>query len=310
MLSKKACNIITEGMIGTVNQCIGTAKALNVSYDTFTIGLNQPWRSLSPWLGFENALTFTRPPEPPYPDILLTSGRKAVAASRYIKKQSKNNTFTTHIQDPKISPRHFDLVAVPFHDPLRGDNVVVTDAAPNMITSASLSAAKAEFANLFAPLPGPRVAVLIGGNSRTHKLTAEKTKWLAAELKGMNAGIMVTASRRTGAENAAILKENLTGENIYLWDGSGDNPYHGMLAWADYILVTGDSVSMLSDAGTTGKPVYIIELDGGSKRFDRLYNHLTDLGVLRRFTGGLEDWSYTPLDDAGKIAREIERRMG
>jgi len=82
-----------------------------------------------------------------------------------------------------------------------------------------------------------------------------------------------------------------------------------MLAAADYILVTADSASMISDACSSGKPTYMINLEGGHPRIDKLHNHLQDLGALRVFEGNLEDYSYAPLNDAEKISDAIRERI-
>ncbi len=309
-----SCWIITEGMIGTQNQCVGVAESLGLMMKLETtimqINLRQPWKSLSPWLGFEVPYSFIPSLTPPWPDLLIAAGRKSIATSRYIKKQSMGKTFTVQLQDPKTSPQRFDLLAVPFHDKMRGENVIVTNGAPNRMTKEQMTKARTQFAPLFSPFKAPRVAVLIGGDSRTHKLTPTIMRQLATQLKQLDASLMITTSRRTGDENIKILKSGLKDTNAYIWDGTGENPYFGMLGWADHILVTSDSVSMLSDAGTTGKPVHMIPLEGRSPRFDKLYNHLQKIGVIRLFNGNLESWSYEPLNDAQMIAQEIERRLG
>ncbi|MCE7886378.1 MAG: hypothetical protein DYH13_02605 [Alphaproteobacteria bacterium PRO2] len=328
------CWIITEGLAGTENQCLGVAEALGVTPEVKRITLRQPWKSFSPWLGFEHAGIFEPALSPPWPDLVIASGRKSIATSRYIRKASNGKSFTVQIQDPRVSPAQFDLVALPAHDPTRGENVIVTDASPNRITIEKLAAAKEKF-SAFEKLKGPRVAVLVGGNSKAHKLTREITENLAAQLKRLDAGLMVTTSRRTGEVNTEILKSSLVtpakagvhpsisdslsmdaslrwhddDSNVFLWDGSGENPYFGMLAWADFILVTEDSASMLSDAATTGKPVYVIPLEGGSKRLDKLHENLRKKGITRPFNGRLEHWAYEPLRDSQKIADEIRIRM-
>ena len=121
---------------------------------------------------------------------------------------------------------------------------------------------------------------------------------------------MVTASRRTGAENAAIISESLRHENIYVWDGQGANPYFAFLGTADYIIVTADSVSMISEAATTGKPVYMLPLDGGTARVNKFHNHLLENGIIRKFDGTLETYSYKPIRDAELVAWEIKSRIG
>ena len=303
------CWIVTEGMAGTENQCIGVAEALGITPHVIRIKLRQPWKSLSPFLGMECVRTFDPKLEGPWPDLLLASGRKSIVASRYIKKMSGGKTFTVQIQDPRIDPQNFDLVAVPAHDPARGENVAVTIAAPNRITALALSKAKTDFAPLFAMMSSPRIAVLIGGNSKAHKMTEHGMERLGAQLANLNGSLMITASRRTtdGQKNAFL--KGLGDHAHFFWDGTGPNPYLGMLAWADHILVTADSVSMLGDAATTGKPVYMIGMEGGSARFDKFHQNLITHGAIRPFEGVLEHWTYPPLQDSAYVADAILQRI-
>ena len=305
-LSEKInCWIITEGLAGTENQCVGVAEALGLTAEIKRIGLLQPWKMLSPYLGFEQSWTFSPALSGPWPDLLIASGRKAIAAARYIKRANPT-TFTVQIQDPRVNPGQFDLVAVPAHDPTRGENVLVTTASPNRITAEKLEAAKKQFPQ-FSKFKNPRVAVLIGGTSKAYAMTPAITRKLCEQLKAIDASLMITASRRTGAENEQILKDALS--NHYIWDGSGENPYFGLLAWADFILVTADSASMLSEACSTGKPTYLIPMDGGHPRIDKLHDSLRQSGCLRDFDGFLEAWTYEPLNDATMIANEIRKRI-
>ena len=299
---------VEDGLKGTENQCFGVAEALGVEPVIKHIKLREPWKSLSPMIGFEDGWSFETPLEPPWPDLLIAGGRKSIAASRFIKKQSGGRTFTVQLQDPRVHPGQFDLVAVPEHDSLRGDNVIVTKATPNRVTQEKLEQAKTAFPN-FEALPSPRVAVLIGGTSKAYTLSPAITKQLCAQLLPLDAGLMITTSRRTGAVNEAIIRETLGNANHFIWDGHAPNPYFGMLAWADIILVTADSASMLSEACTSGQPVYMIPMEGGHKRFDKLHNNLIQHGALRIFNGTLESWHYEPLQDAKMVADEIRKRM-
>lgn len=243
---------------------------------------------------------------PPWPDILITSGRKAIGASRFIKKENAGQTFTLHIQDPRVSPSQFDLVAVPAHDSLRGKNVMITTASPNRITAGRLEAARTSFPAL-ASLPAPRVAVLIGGTSKTHRITPSIADTLLKDLitLGQTASLMITTSRRTPDSLKAALKKKFSGGRHILWDGAEPNPYFGFLAHADAIIATNDSASMLSEAATTGKPVYMIKLEGHSAKFDRLYATLEKAGAVREFKGVIEHWTYTPLRDAETVAKTL-----
>jgi hypothetical protein len=127
--------------------------------------------------------------------------------------------------------------------------------------------------------------------------------------RGGQAGLMVTTSRRTGAYNTAILEAWLEGTGAYIWSGMGDNPYEGFLALADAIIVSADSVSMTSEAATTGKPVYRVDLEGGSRRLNAFHKSMEEKGIVRPFMGQIENWSYTPLNDAQMVADEIEKRL-
>ena len=93
-----------------------------------------------------------------------------------------------------------------------------------------------------------------------------------------------------------------------IWDGTGDNPYYAYLAIADALLVTADSVSMVSEAAATGKPVHILELDGGDAKFARFHAAMREAGITRSFAGRIERWTYAPPDDtarAGAALRDL-----
>lgn len=309
-----SCWIVTEGLAGTENQCLGVAEAMGLMPVVKRIGLRQPWKFLSPFIGAEQSWTFTGDPmKAPWPDLIISSGRKSVAAARFIKKQSGGKTFIAQLQDPRVKPAEFDLVAVPAHDKLRGDNVILTQATPNRITPQRLADGRQDFASLLRSVPNPRVAVLIGGSSKAYTFEIENMRTLTAQLKELDRlgfGLMITVSRRTGDANLALLREMLKHTKAFLWDGRGDNPYFGLLGWADYILVTADSASMISEAATTGKPVYVIPLEGGSAKFDRLHRGLMEQNIIRPFTGQLQPYLYEPLKDAGLVAGKIREKMG
>lgn len=310
------CWVVTEGIAGTENQCLGVAEAMGLQAVVKRVKLRWPWKQLSPWLNLchGHALASGSDPiAPPWPDLILASGRKAVGMGLHIKQQSGGKSFLVNIQDPRINPARFDLVVLPQHDRTRGDNVLVTTAGLHRVTAAKLADGAALWGPKLAQLPTPRVAVMIGGNSRAHQMTPENTDTLARHLmqlvQAQGAGLMITASRRTGEDNTRHLREKLTGENVFFWNGQGDNPYFGFLGLADYIIVTEDSVSMASEAISTGKPVYIAKLDGGATRLNAFHQLLQEQGFTRPFTGELEAWSYDPPNDTIKVAERIRAQM-
>lgn len=305
---------MTEGIAGTENQCIGVAEALGLDPVIKRVKLKAPWKQLSPWLrwGHDYALSEDSAPiAPPWPDLLIASGRKSILTALYIKKKNKK-TIIVQLQDPRIDPDRFDLVAVPQHDSLRGDNVLVTTGAPHRVTKEKLASARAEWLEKFKTMREPRVAVLVGGSTRGHTMTTASVDLLARQLNVIKdrCGLMITTSRRTGKENTSLLRARLgKSKNIFFWDGVGDNPYFGLLALADHIIVTDDSVSMLSEALATGKPVHIAGLEGHHRRHTLFHTLLSEQGYARPFNGALESWHYTPPDDTGKIAEEIKKKL-
>jgi mitochondrial fission protein ELM1 len=209
---------------------------------------------------------------------------------------------------------------VPEHDRWRGPQVFLTTGALNRVTPERLMAARRLFPELEA-LPRPILAVLIGGSNRAYRLTmarlSELVDGVAAAVLHAGGSAVVTPSRRTGAEGLALVRERLAGVPAAIWDGTGLNPYFAYLAVADAVLVTSDSVSMISEAAATGKPVHVFDLDPsrrGGRKFARFHARMAMAGITRPFAGRIESWSYERLDDtarAGAALREfVLARLG
>ena len=253
--------------------------------------------------------------KPPWPQLLISCGRRSVPLSIAIRRASAGNCTTVHIQDPKVNPKNFDFVIPPKHDRLKGPNVIVTKGAINRITPDSLNIGAKHLKPHLAHIPRPMLLVLLGGDSNSYKLTQKCIRTLGKQLRTLTqtpkgAGLAITASRRTGAHNIITLKQELDRERTFFWDGTGENPYFGLLGIADAIAVTSDSVSMISEAATTGKPLYIIELEGGSRRLHSFHDMLRMEGITRPFTGQIEHWNYRPFNDTRKVACAIRDKLG
>ncbi len=281
-----------------------------------------PWSRLPPQLWFA-PLRAPRPGSdslaPPWPDLLIAAGRQSVAISIALRRKSRGAIFTVQILDPAVSPAHFDLVVAPRHDRIHNrragaDNVIATLGALTRVTPERLAEAAAAHAPTLDHLPHPRVAVLIGGASKTHRLdratAAEIGARLAALARDQGAGLMVTASRRTPPGCAAVIREHLGSAPAVMWNGRGENPYFAYLGLADAILVTNDSVAMVSEACTTGKPVHLIALPGGSAKFDRFHAELRERDLARPFDGRIESWTPPPLDETARVAALVRARLG
>ena len=250
--------------------------------------------------------------------MLIATGRQSVAPALAIKARNGGRTFAIQIQNPGLSRRRFDLVVAPLHDQLSGPNVITTTGSLHGITAEKLAAAARRFGSALAHLKRPLVAVLLGGNNKAFRLSPQHTRRLAEGLASLvnrqGAGLAVTPSRRTGQDNEAVLREILNPLGAEIWDGKGENPYLGYLALADLIVVTSDSVNMVSEACATGKPVYVFDLEGGSSKFRRFHEKLRSDGLTRSFASLLAEhtlskWSYKPLDDTARVCAIIKERL-
>jgi mitochondrial fission protein ELM1 len=312
--------ILTEGLAGTEAPCRGLARALGVDPVIKRVRIRHPWDWLPGrlWIRPFSALAAEGDRlAPPWPDLLISSGNAAAPLALSIKRASGGATRIVHIQTPRVGLRQFDLVVAPQHDGTTGPNVLTTRATLHGLDTAALDDARAAWAPVLGGLGRPLVALLCGGSNGRFELGPREIGAIAASLRLRmrrdGIGLAVSASRRTGAANTALLRAELAPAGAFVWDGQPPNPYLGMLAHADAIAVTQDSVSMLSEAIGTGKPVYWIALPGRSRRLQLFVDLLTRQGVLRRFPADdapLETWRYAPPDDTARTAAEIGRRFG
>ncbi len=316
-MSDKTAWVLTDDKAGMVTQAVGLAEAVGLRFEAKIVRLRAPWAWLPPrcWPGGVMGLA----PDsamltPPWPDLVISCGRKAIGPAREIKRRSGGRTFQVYIQNPHIPARAFDLIVAGAHDRVAGGNVIETQGALHRVTPARLRAAAKEFAPSLAALPRPLTAVLVGGPNGVYRMTPEITADFAGRLADFAAqtggGLAITPSRRTGKENEAVLREKLRDCDAEIWNGQGRNPYFGYLALADQIVVTCDSVSMVSEACATGKPVHVYELPGGNAKFKRFHALLRGQGITRRFTGTAAHWTYPPFDDTARVGAEIRKRMG
>jgi mitochondrial fission protein ELM1 len=291
------------------SQCLGLAEALELAPTIFRISLREPWRSLAPHLRIGLSNAFEHPFSPPWPDLLIATGRHSVPASLHIGRQSPL-TRRVQIQNPGIHPGNFDLVITPMHDDLRGANVIHTVGALHRATPERLAAEAAALASRIANLPHPRIGVLIGGTSGVYRFGADEARALAQELREqlsrLGGSFVLTPSRRTGDDNVAILRNTLAGTPGFFWDGTGENPYFGILGSADVLLVTADSVNMITEACASGHPVYVYNLPGGSAKSRRFHEAVFLRGYARPYRGSLAPLPTTLLYEMTRAARAVE----
>jgi uncharacterized protein len=281
----RRCWVVTDGKIGMENQCRGLAEALGLE-----------------------------PELPPWPDLIVATGRISVApvlAAKAAAARAGTPLKLVQIQNPTVSPSRFDLVITPRHDQLAGPNVLATLGSMHRVDGAKLDAARLRYAPRYAHLPRPLVSVLVGGANRVFRFDGATAGELGALLRRMSdesgAGLAVTTSRRTDPAAAEAFRAALGDAPADIWAGEGDNPYFGLLALADAIVATGDSVNMVSEALATGRPVHVYDLPGGSAKFARFHQGLRERGLTRPFAGRLEHWTSPPPDDMARAVAAVEQ---
>ena len=302
--------ILAQPYAGLQAQAAGLADRAGLKQSVHALQARAPWRWLptSLWPATLSAVE----PLGPLPDgLLMTVGGVGAAVGAVLRTRGRR---VVQIQNPRMRLDRFDLVVANTHDELQGPNVLISRNALHRVDAARLQAARALWLPRLAHLPRPLVAVLVGGSNGRYRLDAASGAALAIRLAGMmradHVGLMLTPSRRTDPEVVQALDAALTPLGGWIWDQQGDNPYLGMLACADAIIVTTDSVSMISEAAATSVPVMVADLPGRSRRIGLFVRTLQQAGRIRRYDGRLEQWQARALDDTPAVAHEMLRRLG
>lgn len=307
--------VLADDRAGNVNQALGVAESLGLSFEVKDIYYNDlaKWpniirgRSL---MGIDLAKSSKL--DSPWPDIIISAGRKTAPVARYIKKVSMGRTKLVQIMWPGFPWRDFDIIAVPKHDDIpAGGRIINTIGAPNRITPKVLEKKGKKWHEKFDYLPSPKVALLVGGDTKKGKFTEDHARDLANKIDlffgDKKGSLLITNSRRTSEEATEVLKKNIK-TKFYFHDfhSTAENPYFGYLALADAIIASGDSISMCSEACSTGKPVYIYSPDDITpQKHQKFHKNLYAKGYAKPLSGRWEDFSYEPMDDAKKIADVI-----
>ncbi len=307
MLSDVTAWILTDGKAGDENQCRGVTEALGLRAELRRVPASGPFTWLAPWALADPRLRRRGGAlHGPLPDLAIASGRRAVPALRACRRLGV--PFTAYLKDPRAGAGIADFLWVPEYDRLRGPNVLTTLTSPHLVSAARLAAARADPDPRLASLGGRRVAVLLGGDSRHLRFTEVEGIRLVDGLRRLAAAggrLMITASRRTPAPLRVAVRSLARETDGFFWDGDGGNPYLALLALAETIVVTSDSINMVSEAVATGAPVLLFELPGTPARHARMYTALKEAGALTAFDGRFIDLRYTPIDATPVIARAL-----
>ena len=311
--------MITDGAMGNERQALALASAMGLAPAVHRIRLRPPWRWSAPNFVTAAQLALSaqqrRALRRPWPALAIGCGRHAALVTRALRQWSGGATFTVQILDPRIDPAHFDLVVAPRHDGLAAANVIQTLGALNPIDDAWLDRAAEDFATL-CQLPRPRTALLVGGPRHGLDLDDPWFEALIAQLERWRerdgGSLLITASRRTPAAWRERLRGAFRNGCTCFWGGSedGTNPYPGYLAVADRIVVTPDSVNMLSEACATGVPVLTSLPAIVPTKLAAFHAELSNLGWLHDIHMDLSTLQQpAPLREIATVASKVWHRI-
>lgn len=249
----------------------------------------------------------------PAPYFILSAGRRSALAALKLKKIYPDAKII-QIMRPNLPAKCFDFIITPKHDNYT-NSTIETTLTPNFINQDTLKKASGEWQKEFSDIKEPILAVIIGGDTKHNKVPDDTIIKLCNDLLKLKSKsgchICITTSRRTSNSNIKYIKNILDGEaSLYLWGlNSKRNPYLAMLSYSHSIMVSADSISMVSDGLATGKPIYILEEDFGNKKHHDFIEHLKQQKLVSSadmlFQDGLKDNGYPPINDAKKISDAI-----
>ena len=306
--------ILADDRAGNVNQLLGIVEALGEPYERKDIRYNK-WVKLPNFLRGASFVGITKESKAcliaPYPEVILSAGRRSFPVALCIKKLSGGKTKIVQLMNPgKLEEKKADLLILPQHDNYSGNakNVMQVLGTPHRVTPEKLAKEKKHWAPIFKKYPTPRISALVGGATKDKSFTLSHAHQLVESIKALNpASLLVTTSRRTPPEIVDYLKKELPNPKFfYRFGDKTENPYFGLLSMADMLVVTGDSMSMCSECAGAGVPVVIFaptEMVG--EKHARFHQALYQQGYAVP-TGS---WPHPPkkrLNPAYEIAEKIK----
>lgn len=310
-----ACWILTDGRAGNLRQARALAAALvDTPPREFALHTRAPWRWLAPrrlpgsthaW-GREFAQALRQSPR-----LVIGCGRQAALATRLLRARGSH---AVQILDPRIDSRHWDAVVVPEHDRLRGPNVHTVLGSLNPVDDAWLARAREQWPAL-GQLPGPRVLVLLGGPVRAIPLDAAWWRAMRDQLQAWQSraggSVMLACSPRTPAWLAEAARQAWPEWQGPRWCGldDGENPYPGMLGWADVIVASPDSVNLVSEACATTVPVCVPGIARCNGRQRLFLDRLLDLGRIESLSDSMPTGVRAPLRELDALAARLRAEL-
>ena len=306
--------LLTEGMHGMISQVEGMAKALNTEYSHKIVRLSFPWNLIPPKFTLISEIILKDKiylTENETPDLIISCGRKSVIPSIILKKKNPK-IFTIHIQNPKVNFKNFDAIIAPEHDNLNGDNVYISKGAIHYITESEIKKAKPYLTNKIKSQK--LVSLILGGPNKYYSFGKDQLIEIFNEIRSnfISKGytIIVIPSIRT-PKMIIDLAINEFGADGYVVNSVDKQAYLSAFALATNIVVTCDSTSMISEAATSGKPIFVAHMKAkkNNYRFKKFFRLFKAMGITKDLGEQVESWTYSKLNEATRIATLINSKL-
>ena len=306
------CWVIHDGAAGNRRQAIALAQALGWSFEEKILKPGGLGKWFAPHLlplvkqPFDKAFSEAMRNPPAY---VIGCGRQAALATRILKQ---SGSFAIQILNPRLPSRHWDVVIAPAHDLLLGSNSISTVGSLHDVDSISLALWRKQTSAL-TNLESPRNLVLIGGPSRmvpfNEGLIEVMLSHLEYALATQGGSLIICGSRRTPRHIAEKIRQRFSDSNFPIWFNAndGDNIYHAALAHADRIILTPDSVNMISEACATELPVFIAQPERATGRMKLFLNHLLTIGRIKPLSKELMPFQAKALNTMPDVLVQLKQ---
>jgi len=303
--------LLTEGMHGMISQVEGLARALDLDFIHEKIELSNFWRFIPPRLTPVQNFVFKNKIEKNF-NIVISCGRKSVIPSIFLKRKFKNKIMNIHIQDPKVSLNNFDFVVAPEHDEISGQNVLITKGAIHYLRNEELEENEKYLKNRVSR--EKIVSMIVGGPNKYYDYNEDLIDqiFLKIENNFIKNGyqLIFIPSLRTPNRIIEKAQKYFSSDEIII-DYVDKKAYLSALKLANYIIVTCDSTSMISEAAMTGKPIYVAQMEPikKNKRFKSFFQLFKSLNIIKDLDNTIEDWQYERLNETDKISSYIKDKI-
>ena len=313
-MGKLKALLLTEGMHGMISQVEGMAKALNTEYSHKIVRLKFPWNLIPPkftpisQIVLKDKIYITNNE---IPDLIISCGRKSVIPSIILKRKNPK-IFTIHIQDPKVNLKNFDAIVAPEHDNLKGDNIYTSKGAIHYITEAEINKARQYLVNKIKS--EKIVSLILGGPNKYYSFNSDQIINIFNQIKSIFVSdgykVIIIPSMRTPKKIIDLAEREMSSCG-YVVNKVDKQAYLSAYALANYVIVTCDSTSMISEAATSGKPIFVAHMKAkrNNYRFNRFYELFKQMGITRNLGEKVETWTYNKHNEAQRIAAEIKNKI-